>query len=61
MSHVCSGILSRQLKGANEKEIMEAIEVGIEMGGGPATAHARFALEVLETLDFSKNEIKKHP
>ncbi|HOE22919.1 MAG TPA: carboxymuconolactone decarboxylase family protein [Smithellaceae bacterium] len=48
-------------KGANEKEIMEAIEVGIEMGGGPATAHARFALEVLETLDFSKNEIKKHP
>ena len=23
----------------------------IEMGGGPATAHARFALEVLESLD----------
>ncbi|MCE5209984.1 MAG: carboxymuconolactone decarboxylase family protein [Deltaproteobacteria bacterium] len=48
-------------KGATEKEIMEAIEVGIEMGGGPATAHARFALEVLETLDFSKKEIKRHP
>ena len=26
----------------------EAIEVGIEMGGGPATVAARFALEVLE-------------
>ena len=40
-------------KGATENEIMEAIEVGIEMGGGPATAHARFALEVLESLDIS--------
>ncbi len=39
-------------KGATEREIIEAIEVGIEMGGGPATAHARFALEVLETLKF---------
>lgn len=37
-------------KGATEGEIIEAIEVGIEMGGGPATAHARFALEVLESL-----------
>ena len=36
------------LKGANEKEIIEAIEVGIEMGGGPAAAYARFALEVLD-------------
>jgi len=37
-------------EGATEGEIIEAIEVGIEMGGGPATAHARFALEVLESL-----------
>lgn len=37
-------------KGAAEEEILEAVEVGIEMGGGPATAHARFALEVLESL-----------
>jgi AhpD family alkylhydroperoxidase len=37
-------------KGATEEEILEALEVGIEMGGGPATAHARFALEVLESL-----------
>jgi hypothetical protein len=39
---------------------MEEIEVGIEMGGGPATAHARFALEVLESVDF-KGEMKKQP
>ncbi len=33
--------------GAGESEVLEAIEVAIEMGGGPATAHARFALAVL--------------
>ena len=41
-------------KGATEREIIEAIEVGIEMGGGPATAHARFALEVLESLALNE-------
>jgi AhpD family alkylhydroperoxidase len=35
--------------GAPFEEIMEALEVGMEMGGGPATTHARFALEVLDT------------
>jgi AhpD family alkylhydroperoxidase len=39
-------------KGASGEEIMEAIEVGIEMGGGPATAYARLALEVLESLEL---------
>jgi AhpD family alkylhydroperoxidase len=34
--------------GGTEEEIIEAIEVGIEMGGGPTTAHARFAMNVLE-------------
>jgi hypothetical protein len=34
--------------GASEKQIIEAIEVGIEMGGGPATVSARFAMKVLE-------------
>jgi AhpD family alkylhydroperoxidase len=34
--------------GATENEIIEAIEVGIEMGGGPATVSARFAMNVLE-------------
>jgi AhpD family alkylhydroperoxidase len=36
--------------GAAEREVLEAIEVGIEMGGGPATAHARFALSVMATV-----------
>ncbi|MFX1260202.1 MAG: carboxymuconolactone decarboxylase family protein [Promethearchaeota archaeon] len=34
--------------GATKEEILEAIEVGIEMGGGPATVSSRFALKVLE-------------
>lgn len=36
--------------GASQEEILEAIEVGIEMGGGPATVSARFALEVLNSI-----------
>lgn len=36
--------------GASEDEVLEAVEVGIEMGGGPATAHARFALEVMDSV-----------
>ncbi len=36
--------------GAREQEVLEAVEVGIEMGGGPATVSARFALEVMETV-----------
>ena len=34
--------------GASMREVLEAVEVGIEMGGGPATVSARFALEVME-------------
>jgi len=29
---------------------LEAVEVGIEMGGGPATVSARFALDVMEDI-----------
>jgi AhpD family alkylhydroperoxidase len=36
------------MAGATEAEVLEAIEVGMEMGGGPATVSARFALEVME-------------
>lgn len=36
--------------GATQDQILEAIEVGIEMGGGPATVSARFALDVLKSL-----------
>ncbi len=36
--------------GATFEEIFEAVEVGIEMGGGRATVSARFALEVMDSL-----------
>ena len=36
--------------GAGEREVLEAVEVGIEMGGGPTTAHARFALRVMANV-----------
>lgn len=36
--------------GATRRQVLEAVEVGIEMGGGPATAHARFALEVMNDV-----------
>lgn len=43
--------------GASEGEIIEAIEVGIEMAGGPATASARFAMNVLEYYQQSKSQL----
>jgi AhpD family alkylhydroperoxidase len=36
--------------GSSREEVLEAVEVGIEMGGGPATVSARFALEVMEQV-----------
>ena len=36
--------------GASEREVLEAVEVGIEMAGGPGTVSARFALEVMESV-----------
>lgn len=36
--------------GATYEEVFEAIEVGIEMGGGPATVSARFALKVMDAV-----------
>jgi AhpD family alkylhydroperoxidase len=36
--------------GASMREVLEALEVGMEMGGGPATVSARFALEVTEDV-----------
>ncbi len=35
-------------EGATLQEVLEAVEVAIEMGIGPATVNARFALEVME-------------
>ena len=36
--------------GATRDEVLEAVEVGIEMGGGPATVSSRFALEVMDAV-----------
>ena len=36
--------------GASYDEVLEAVEVGIEMGGGPATVSARLALQVKEEV-----------
>ena len=36
--------------GATKAEVLEAVEVGIEMGGGPATVSSRFALEVMDAV-----------
>ena len=36
--------------GATFREVLEAIEVAIEFGGGPATVSSRFALEVLDAI-----------
>lgn len=36
--------------GASYREVLEAVEVGIEMGGGPATVSARFALDVMDAV-----------
>jgi AhpD family alkylhydroperoxidase len=34
--------------GATDEEVYETIDVAIEMGGGPASAYARFVLRALE-------------
>ena len=44
--HISEAIKS----GATFREVLEAIEVGIEFGGGRATVSARFALEVMDAL-----------
>ena len=36
--------------GATQPEVFEAVEVGIELGGGAATVSARFALEVMDEV-----------
>lgn len=41
--------------GASEKQIVEAIDVATEMGGGPATVAARFALKVINYYQEKNN------
>ena len=45
--------------GASENEILEAIEVGIEMSGGPGTVSARFGMNVLNYYKQIDKESKK--
>ena len=45
--------------GASFEELFEAIEVAIEMGGGPATVSARFALEVIEANGLLPGHIRE--
>jgi AhpD family alkylhydroperoxidase len=45
--------------GSTFEEIFEAIEVGIEMGGGPSTVSARFALEVMVSLGWNAAEHRR--
>lgn len=42
--------------GATEDEVLEALEVAMEIGGGRALATARLALEVMESLDSADYE-----
>ena len=44
--------------GASYEEVLEAVEVGIEMGGGPATVSARFALQVMEAVFGARSQAK---
>ncbi len=36
--------------GASQREVLEAVEIGIGMSGGPGTVSARFALDVMEGI-----------
>ena len=47
-------------EGATTEDVLEAIDVAIEMGGGPATVAARFAAKVLKYRE-EKKEIDSQP
>jgi AhpD family alkylhydroperoxidase len=58
----CESCMQRHIEqaaanSATHDEVLEAVEVGIEMGGGPATVSACFALNVMEAV-FSRNNIR---
>ena len=38
------------MAGASRREVLEAVEVGMEMGGGPVVVSTRFALEVMDSV-----------
>lgn len=41
--------------GVTLRQVLEAVDVAMEMGGGPATVSARFALAVLEDVYGRQN------
>jgi AhpD family alkylhydroperoxidase len=43
---------------ASFEEVLEAVEVGIEMGGGPATVAARFALEAMDAA-YQRGDVSR--
>ena len=45
--------------GASIEEVLETVEVGIEMGGGPATVSARFALEIMDHVFTDESDSKQ--
>ena len=52
----CNGTSSRRPKmGPRPRKSWKAIDVGMEMGGGPSTASARFALEVMVDAGLINN------
>ncbi len=45
--------------GAGLGQVLEAVEVGMEMGGGPATVSARFALDVMADV-YGEEAFREH-
>jgi AhpD family alkylhydroperoxidase len=46
-----------QKAGVTREQVLEAIDVAVEMGGGPATVASRFALKVLEYCSGGQGEV----
>jgi AhpD family alkylhydroperoxidase len=44
--------------GATQHEVLEAVEVGVEMGAGRVTVSARFALDVMARAYASQRELQ---
>jgi AhpD family alkylhydroperoxidase len=44
--------------GASKEEVLEALEVGIQIGAGRVTVSARFALDVMQAV-YGKKEVRR--
>jgi len=45
-----AAVTGQRAAGASEREVFEAVEVGIETAGGPGTVSAQFALDVMDDV-----------